>query len=40
MTLISDFNCSLFKIGKLLPSNIDVRLSLTKSCDAVMVKFY
>ena len=25
VTLISDLNCSLFKTGKLLPSNLDVR---------------
>ena len=31
VTLISDLNCSLFKSGKLLPTNLDVRISLTKN---------
>jgi len=33
VTLISDLNCSLFKTGKLLPTNLDVRVSLTKNYD-------
>ncbi|KAL5266316.1 hypothetical protein ACHWQZ_G003665 [Mnemiopsis leidyi] len=37
VTLISDLNCSLFKTGKLLPSNLDVRLSLTKNYDGYVL---
>ena len=37
ITLISDLNCSLFKTGKLLPSNLDVRLSLTKNYDGYIL---
>ena len=37
VTLISDLNCSLFKTGKLLPSNLDVRLSLTKNHDGYVL---
>ena len=37
VTLISDLNSSLFKSGKLLPSNIDVRLSLTKNYDGYVL---
>ena len=37
VTLISDLNCSLFKSGKLLPHNLDVRLSLTKNYDGYML---
>lgn len=37
VTLISDLNCSLFKTGKLLPSNLDVRLSLTKNYDGFVL---
>ena len=36
-TLISDLNCSLFKTGKLLPSNLDVRISLTKNYDGFVL---
>lgn len=31
VTLISDLDCSLFRTGKLLPSNLDVRIALTKN---------
>ena len=37
VTLISDLNCSLFKTGKLLPSNMDVRVSLTKNYDGYVL---
>jgi hypothetical protein len=37
VTLISDLNCSLFKSGKLLPTNLDVRLSLTKNYDGYIL---
>ena len=37
VTLISDLNCSLFKTGKLLPNNLDVRLSLTKNYDGYIL---
>lgn len=37
VTLISDLNCSLFKTGKLLPSNLDVRVSLTKNYDGYVL---
>ena len=37
VTLISDLNCSLFKSGKLLPSNLDVRVSLTKNYDGYVL---
>ena len=36
-TLISDLNCSLLKTGKLLPSNLDVRISLTKNYDGFVL---
>ena len=36
-TLISDLNCSLLKTGKLLPSNLDVRVSLTKNYDGFVL---
>lgn len=37
VTLISDLNCSLFKTGKLLPTNLDVRVSLTKNYDGYVL---
>ena len=37
VTLISDLNCSLFKSGKLLPSNLDVGVSLTKNYDGYVL---
>ena len=37
VTLISDLACSLFKSGKLLPSNLDVRVSLTKNYDGYIL---
>ena len=37
VTLISDLNCSLFKSGKLLPSNLDVRIALTKNYDGYVL---
>ena len=37
VVLISDLNCSLFKQGKLLPTNLDVRISLTKNYDGYIL---